>query len=65
MHLSGNIEINALELELVSELGTERLKEIGEDIAEIIRQNKLQHKPTLCKKLFAYVSCVIDGWNCV
>lgn len=65
MHLAGNTEVNALERELISDLGTEKLKEIGQDIAEIIRKNKLQNRPVLCKKLFTYVSCVIDGWNCV
>lgn len=53
------------EMTLLLVLGEKRLKEIGEQIAEIVRQHDLQKSPDLCRLLFSYVSNVIDGWNCV
>lgn len=55
----------ALEAELLDLLGEERLKCIGEEIAEIVRQHGLQKSPDICRKLFSYLSDVIEGWNCV
>ena len=57
--------IQAREKELLNLLGEERLKCIGEQIAEIVRQHDLQRSPEICRKLFSYLSDVIDGWNCV
>ncbi len=54
-----------MELDLVEELGEEKLKEIGQQLAEIVRQHNLQKSPDLCRKLFTYFSSVIDDWNCV
>lgn len=53
------------EAELLSLLGEERLKKIGEQFAEIVRQHDLQKLPDVCRKLFSYMSDVIDNWNCV
>lgn len=53
------------EKELLDLLGEEQLKCIGEQIAEIVRQHDLQNSPGTCRKLFSYLSDVIDGWNCV
>ena len=50
---------------LIQVLGEVELKEIGEQIAEIVRQHDLQKSPDICRKLFSYLSDVIDGWNCV
>lgn len=50
---------------LVQALGEIELKEIGEQIAEIVRQHGLQKSPDICRGLFSYLSDVIDGWNCV
>jgi hypothetical protein len=54
-----------LECELSDALGEAQLKDIGEQIAEIVRQHGLQKSPDVCKKLFTYLSDVIFGWNCV
>lgn len=51
------------EAELIYLLGEDRLKSIGECIAEIVRQNDLHKSPCICKKLFHYLSGVIVGWN--
>ena len=53
------------EAELLILLGEEKLKNIGEQIAEIVRQHGLQKSPDVCRKLFSYLSDVIEGWNCV
>lgn len=50
---------------LIQTLGEAELREIGEQIVEIVRQHGLQKSPDTCKKLFSYLSDVIDGWNCV
>lgn len=54
-----------IEKQLCKEIGEDALKEIGEEIAEVIRQHDLQLRPDVCRKLFNYLSDVIDGWNCV
>lgn len=41
----------------------DELKEIGEEIAEIVRQHGLQHSPEKCRELFNHMADVIDGWN--
>lgn len=64
MYHSGN-EYENIERELAVEFGDDKFKEICQDIAEVIRQNKLQHKPDLCRKIFTYLSFVVEGWNCV
>lgn len=51
------------ETELISILGADKLKSIGEQIVEIVRQHGLQKSPDTCRKLFNYLSDVIDGWN--
>lgn len=53
------------EQELISLLGEEKLKSIGEQIAEIVRQHGLHKSPDICRKLFSYLADVIDRWNCV
>lgn len=62
---SKGVERMALEKELIASLGEERLKEIGEQIADIVRQHDLQKSPDVCRNLFCYLSNVIIGWNCV
>lgn len=52
-----------LEYELVTLLGEGQLKNIGEQIAEIVRQHNLQKSPDVCRMLFTYIISVIDGWN--
>lgn len=54
-----------IEQELISLLGEENLKNIGEQMAEIVRQHSLHKSPDICRKLFSYLSDVIDRWNCV
>lgn len=56
-------EIQNGEVELISILGADELKSIGEQIAEIVRQHGLQKSPDTCRRLFNYLSDVIDGWN--
>lgn len=53
-----------MEEELVALLGPDKLKNIGEQLAEIVRQHNLQKSPDVCRKLFNYFSDVTDGWNC-
>ena len=53
------------EADLINLLGEERLKNIGEQIAEIVRAYGLQKSPAVCRKLFSYLSDVIDNWNWV
>lgn len=53
------------EKELIVLLGADKLKNIGEQLAEIVRQHNLQRSPDVCRKLFDYFSDVITGWNCV
>ena len=54
-----------MEKELLQQLGADNLKNIGVEIAEIIRKYDLQNSPDVCRKLFCYLSDVIDGWNTV
>lgn len=54
-----------IESELVMLLGAEHLKYVGMQISEIVRQHNLHHSPDVCRKLFTYLSDVVDGWNCV
>ena len=54
-----------LENHLISILGEEKLKKIGEQMAEIVMQHGLQRSPELCEDLLIYFSCVIFGWNSV
>lgn len=56
-------EILNNETELINILGADELKSIGEQIAEIVRQHGLQKSPDTCRRLFNYLSDVIDGWN--
>lgn len=53
------------ERELVKLLGESELKDIGEQLAEVVRQHGLQKSPDVCRKLFRYMADVVDGWNCV
>lgn len=53
----------ALETQLLSVLGGEKLKEIGEQLAEVVVKHNLQTSPILCGELFTYMSGVIVGWN--
>lgn len=57
--------MRSTESELLSILGEDELKSIGEQIAEIVRQHGLQRSPDTCRKLFSYLSDVINGWNSV
>lgn len=57
--------VTKTERELIKILGEEQLKSIGEQLADIVRQHDLQRSPDVCRKLFAYMSDVIDGWNSV
>lgn len=50
---------------LLSVLGDGKLKKIGEQMAEIVRQHDLQKSPIVCRRLFSYLSDVIEGWNSV
>ena len=52
-----------IENELLKILGDENLKHIGESIAGIIREYNLQNSPDICRKLFSYMSEIVDGWN--
>lgn len=61
----GEDGITELEKELIALLGEAELKEIGEQLAEIVRQHNLQKSPDICGKLFHYLSNVIVGWNSV
>lgn len=57
--------MHELECELMTLLGESQLKNIGEQIAEIVRQHNLQKAPDVCRMLFTYIISVIDGWNSV
>ena len=59
------VRTTELEKELSQFLGQEELKNIGEQIADIIQQHNLQKSPDVCRQLFTYLSNVIDGWNSV
>lgn len=61
----GDETLKIEEEELALLLGEDRLKSIGEQVAEIVRQHGLHKSPDVCRKLFLYLSNVIDGWNCV
>lgn len=52
-----------MERELIELLGEDQLKNIGEQLADIVRKYGLQKSPDVCRKLFYYMSDVIDGWN--
>lgn len=52
-----------LEQKLIEALGEDELKNIGEQIAEVVCRYGLQKDPDICKELFCYVSSVIVGWN--
>lgn len=52
-----------MEQELTAILGADELKNVGEAIAEILRAHNLHRSPDVCRKLFSYLSDVIDGWN--
>lgn len=54
-----------VEQQLVTILGEDELKSIGEQLAGVVRQHGLQHEPDICKLLFSYTGLVIVGWNCV
>lgn len=54
-----------MEQQLITILGADELKSIGEQLAEVVRQHGLQHDPDTCKLLFSYMGLVIVGWNCV
>lgn len=51
------------ERNLIEALGEVQLKEIGEQIAEVIRKYNLQMHPEICRKLFNHLSDVIEGWG--
>ncbi len=50
---------------LFESVGAEKLKIIGEQIVEIVREHELHKSPDVCQMLFRYLSSVIEGWNCV
>ena len=52
------------ENELIALLGAEKLKNIGEQFAEIVQQHNLHRSPDVCRKLLDYFSDVITVWNC-
>ena len=56
---------NVKEKDLIALLGADELKNIGEQLAEIVRQHNLQKSPDVCSKLFDYFLDVISDWNCV
>ena len=53
------------ELLLLESVGAEKLKIIGEQIVEIVREHELHKSPDVCRMLFCYLSSVIEVWNCV
>lgn len=55
----------AQEQRLIELLGEADLKEICEELAEVVRKHNLHKRPYICSKLFSYMSSVIKGWNCV
>lgn len=58
-------QTNRAETELLQLLSEETLKEIGEHLADIVRQYDLQRSPDVCRKLFSYMADVVESWNCV
>ena len=50
---------------LIDAVGGDELKEIGQDIAEVIRAHGLHKRPALCRVILSYMSDVIESWNCV
>lgn len=53
------------EKELIYKIGADKLRNIGEEIAEIIRKYGLQNSPDICEKLLRYILEVVCGWNCI
>lgn len=64
-HEGQECEQSNAEAELMELLTPEELQSIGESIADIVRQHHLQRSPDVCRKLFSYLSDVIDSWNSV
>lgn len=56
---------NVKEKDLIALLGADELKNIGEQLAEIVRQYNLHKNPDVCRKIFDYFLDVISDWNCV
>ena len=54
-----------IEKELIERIGSDKLQNTGEEIAEIIRKYGLQNSPDICEKLFCYILEVVCGWNCI
>lgn len=52
------------EIVLIDLLGEENLKNICQDMAEVIRRHELHQSPSTCEILFRYMSSVVEGWNC-
>ena len=48
---------------LIKAIGSDELKDIGQEIAKVIMWHGLHKSPDLCRELFAYMSEVIVGWN--
>lgn len=53
------------ERKLLEHLSAAELKNIGESIADVIRQHDLHHSPDVCRELFSYLADVIEAWNSV
>ena len=56
-------KVLTLEEYLIKELGESELKNIGEEIAGVIRNHHLQNHPDIFEVLLEYVSSVIKEWN--
>lgn len=52
-------------MKILPSFDNDELKEIGEELAEVIRIHGLQNSPQKCRELFSYMSDVVDGWNCI
>lgn len=55
--------MNRTEEHLIKAIGSDELKDIGQEIAKVIMWHGLHKSPDLCRELFAYMSEVIVGWN--
>lgn len=51
--------------EIESQIGQEKFKAIGQDLAMVVAKHDLTKAPILCRKIFDYMCFVIQGWNSV
>lgn len=51
--------------EIEAQIGQEKFKAVGQDLAMVVAKHDLTKDLTLCRKIFDYMCFVIQGWNSV